>query len=317
MPTATAGNAIGDLIVASDAPDTVSKVVKLAGAVLRHASPSWDSLASVPVTSIDLGATFPGAWQVRDVRVFSRGFDALRALLELGTPSVTGGDGRFSVAAGLPASVGAAHVLHPLRRRGCDPGLDVRGDARHSAADEDDPGATPLASLQAAIRVTLFSGSTDAPPTGVSALRFLAPRPNPVSRATHFAFELPSEATVSLEVFDLGGRRVANLASGDFGTGRHERSWNATDERGGRVPGGLYFARFRTRGLDRTERVVVLPWFAGRRVDRRSVRRSNTAPCGSRRSDARREVRPRRGRLQGDRQLRLDSSATASGPAGS
>jgi flagellar hook assembly protein FlgD len=90
-------------------------------------------------------------------------------------------------------------------------------------------------------------------------LRFLPPRPNPVAQSTRFAFELPASASVSLEIFDVGGRRVAGLVSGEYGAGRHELTWGASDDHGARVSGGLYFARFRARGLDRIERLIVLP----------------------------------------------------------
>ena len=99
------------------------------------------------------------------------------------------------------------------------------------------------------------------PPTPPSqrTLRFYPARPNPLSRATAFAFELPRAQGASLEIYDLTGRRVASLASGEQGAGRHEVSWHAVDAQGARVPGGLYFARFETLGLSRFERVVVLP----------------------------------------------------------
>jgi flagellar hook assembly protein FlgD len=74
-----------------------------------------------------------------------------------------------------------------------------------------------------------------------------------------FAYELPRAQAASLAIYDLGGRRVAALASGEQGAGRHAVTWNATDDRGARVAGGLYFARFTTAGLARVERVVVLP----------------------------------------------------------
>ena len=92
-----------------------------------------------------------------------------------------------------------------------------------------------------------------------SSMRFLPPRPNPVARFTRFAFELPEAASVSLEIFDVVGRRVASPALGEYGAGRHELTWGATDEYGAKVPGGLYFARFHTPGLDRIERLIVLP----------------------------------------------------------
>ena len=90
-------------------------------------------------------------------------------------------------------------------------------------------------------------------------LRFEPARPNPLSRATTFAFELPRAQAAALEIYDLGGRRVATLAQGEQSAGRHEITWRAADGGGARVAGGLYFARFSTPGMTRVERVVVLP----------------------------------------------------------
>jgi hypothetical protein len=52
-------------------------------------------------------------------------------------------------------------------------------------------------------------------------------------------FELPEAATVSLAVFDLLGRKVADLAVGAYEAGYHSATWNATG-----VASGVYLARF-------------------------------------------------------------------------
>ena len=61
-----------------------------------------------------------------------------------------------------------------------------------------------------------------------------------------------------LFIYDLGGRLVARLVDGFRGAGRHEESWDTTDERGRRVAPGIYFARLETRGGTSGRRVVVL-----------------------------------------------------------
>jgi len=96
--------------------------------------------------------------------------------------------------------------------------------------------------------------------TGVTyTLHFYPARPNPASGAITFAFELPRAQRASLELYDLSGRRVATLLSGEQPAGRHEISWRAQQASGARLPGGLYLARFWTPGLSHVERVVVLP----------------------------------------------------------
>ena len=90
-------------------------------------------------------------------------------------------------------------------------------------------------------------------------LRFAPPAPNPVHSRTRFEFDLPRDAAVSLEVFDASGRRVATLADGAWPAGRHQVHWQPVDRAGGVLRAGLYFAHFRTPGLSRVARLVVLP----------------------------------------------------------
>ena len=52
---------------------------------------------------------------------------------------------------------------------------------------------------------------------------------------------------------------VAQLAAGDWPAGRHHIDWNAVREDGRAFPAGLYFASFRTRGMEKVARLIVLP----------------------------------------------------------
>lgn len=60
---------------------------------------------------------------------------------------------------------------------------------------------------------------------------------------------------MTVEVFDVAGRRVATLARGAFKAGRHTLSWDgATD--GGSAGAGLYFVRARWEGFEAVRRIV-------------------------------------------------------------
>lgn len=92
-----------------------------------------------------------------------------------------------------------------------------------------------------------LTGIGDAPPVP-SAFRLLQNYPNPFNPATTIAFELPVDAFVSIEVFDVLGRNVGSAAAGGagrpgrggqwLGAGRHEAAWDA----GGHAS-GVYFYR--------------------------------------------------------------------------
>jgi hypothetical protein len=63
--------------------------------------------------------------------------------------------------------------------------------------------------------------------------------PNPFNPSTEIRFDLPEPAMVSLIVYDLLGRKVADLVSGRYEAGYHSAVWNASD-----MASGVYLARF-------------------------------------------------------------------------
>jgi hypothetical protein len=82
--------------------------------------------------------------------------------------------------------------------------------------------------------------------------------PNPFNPSTTIAFELAASAQTKLEVFDAGGRHVRSLLDGAIGRGRHEVVWDGLDERGVRVPSGVYRYRLTAAGLTTTKSMIVL-----------------------------------------------------------
>ncbi len=62
--------------------------------------------------------------------------------------------------------------------------------------------------------------------------------PNPFNATTKITFTLPDPAHVTIEVFDLDGRKVETVFSGQAGAGIHALVWNADD-----ASPGLYFIR--------------------------------------------------------------------------
>ncbi|MEP7028581.1 MAG: FG-GAP-like repeat-containing protein [Candidatus Eisenbacteria bacterium] len=82
--------------------------------------------------------------------------------------------------------------------------------------------------------------------------------PNPARAAATIAFALPARATGRLDVYDLAGRHVRELARGEFPAGPSTRAWDGADDAGRRVAPGIYFVEFRAGGaIDRT-RIVRL-----------------------------------------------------------
>lgn len=67
--------------------------------------------------------------------------------------------------------------------------------------------------------------------------------PNPFNASTVITVELPSAATLRVDVFDLQGRVVDRLALGRRGAGSHRLTWNAEGR-----PSGVYFCRVSAGG---------------------------------------------------------------------
>lgn len=98
-----------------------------------------------------------------------------------------------------------------------------------------------------------------APAAPASALRLEPPRPNPFGLATTLAYALPRGGRVRLAIFDPQGRRVATLADGPRGAGRHIAVWQGRADTGQRVPAGVYIAVLEQGGRSRSVRIVRTP----------------------------------------------------------
>ncbi len=72
--------------------------------------------------------------------------------------------------------------------------------------------------------------------------------PNPSQGESRFAFELPAATNVSMDIFDVRGRRVRSLGGSEFGEGNGHLIWDGRDARGTDLPTGVYLARFNVGG---------------------------------------------------------------------
>jgi len=72
--------------------------------------------------------------------------------------------------------------------------------------------------------------------------------PNPFNPKTEIRFVLTRDNLAQLNVYNIRGELVANLAGGRLGSGEHIVQWDGTDFSGQRVSSGTYFARLRIGG---------------------------------------------------------------------
>jgi flagellar hook assembly protein FlgD len=82
--------------------------------------------------------------------------------------------------------------------------------------------------------------------------------PNPFNPTTTIRFTLPERAGVTLQVYDVSGALVRQLAEGEYGAGPHEVQWNGRDRGGNAVGSGVYFYRLITGNRTLTRKMVLL-----------------------------------------------------------
>jgi len=102
-------------------------------------------------------------------------------------------------------------------------------------------------------------GSVDVtPPPATFSLRIA---PNPARGACRFQLTLGGPGAVTIEIFDLAGRRVRVLGRDRVEAGASQVPWDGRDDAGARLPGGVYFARAASNEGRAEARVALLPSF--------------------------------------------------------
>lgn len=81
--------------------------------------------------------------------------------------------------------------------------------------------------------------------------------PNPFRSESRFSFELRRSDHVSLEVYDVSGRRVRSLVNGVRPAGANEIVWDGRTDDGRPAPAGVYFFRLRAVGLQYAKPVTL------------------------------------------------------------
>ena len=77
--------------------------------------------------------------------------------------------------------------------------------------------------------------------------------PNPFNPSTTVSFSIPFKSVISLKVFDLLGKEVATIYSGELSPGNYTRQWNASD-----LTSGVYFYRIQAGSFSQTKKLVLL-----------------------------------------------------------
>jgi flagellar hook assembly protein FlgD len=67
--------------------------------------------------------------------------------------------------------------------------------------------------------------------------------PNPFNPSTTIEFDLPSRASIRLEIVNILGQRVVTLVDEELAVGHHQYMWNGRLPSGTPAPSGVYLYR--------------------------------------------------------------------------
>ncbi|HBD42295.1 MAG TPA: hypothetical protein DC011_01150, partial [Bacteroidetes bacterium] len=95
--------------------------------------------------------------------------------------------------------------------------------------------------------------SNEEDPLRPSEFRLSPAYPNPFNPQTTLSFEIPEASVVSLEVFDILGRRVQTLTNEPFAAGTHAITLDATS-----LSSGLYMVRMQAGRFVATQHVTLI-----------------------------------------------------------
>lgn len=108
-----------------------------------------------------------------------------------------------------------------------------------------------------ALQVLAAGGTQTGVPQSTPPAVALAPAfPNPARGSLTLRFVLPHDSVVGLAVYDVSGRRVRELVSGERPGGENVIAWDMRDEHGRDVAAGIYFARLEAGQSTFTQKLV-------------------------------------------------------------
>jgi hypothetical protein len=93
---------------------------------------------------------------------------------------------------------------------------------------------------------------------GAAPLALLPNRPNPFRGTTTIAYSIPAATRAVVRIYDVAGRSVRTLFSGELAAGPGSVTWDGTDDRRHPVPAGVYWSRIETEDRSTARRLTVL-----------------------------------------------------------
>jgi len=82
--------------------------------------------------------------------------------------------------------------------------------------------------------------------------------PNPFNPSTTISYDLPSDALVSIVIYDALGQEIRRLVSKQTIAGRYQIQWDSRDNRGRSVGSGVYIAQVEAGSFSHSQKTLLL-----------------------------------------------------------
>ncbi|MDD3051502.1 MAG: FlgD immunoglobulin-like domain containing protein [Candidatus Cloacimonetes bacterium] len=82
--------------------------------------------------------------------------------------------------------------------------------------------------------------------------------PNPFNPSANIVIELPENASISVEIFNIKGKLQRRITSSFLSKGNHQFIWNGKNDAGYSIASGNYLCRINVNGSIQTKKMILL-----------------------------------------------------------
>ena len=82
--------------------------------------------------------------------------------------------------------------------------------------------------------------------------------PNPFNPSISISFYVGQAGEINLNIYDIGGHLIKNLASQEFAGGQYSRRWDGRDNNGSLMPAGVYLVRLKGTTVTDSKKITLV-----------------------------------------------------------
>jgi YVTN family beta-propeller protein len=124
----------------------------------------------------------------------------------------------------------------------------------HSNDPDENPYPEPVCLITTIIGIEETEKTTQLPVANALSYTW----PNPFRSSTQISYAIANESKVSLVVYNVLGQQIKTLVNKKLSSGCYETMWYSKDDRGRRVPAGVYFVQLEADDYEKVEKMVLL-----------------------------------------------------------